>query len=121
MTARDPYHDAISAAVEAEKKCWCEFVDIGVGCQKVYENPDCPVCTREGEAAWYFNALTPHIRRAAIRGDAVEAWIKSKRDEHLQGTAEWHALDGLLDAYRLHADCGTSLEEDTPAEGGEAR
>lgn len=27
-----------------EPECWCEFVDIGVGEQKVAENPECPDC-----------------------------------------------------------------------------
>jgi len=30
----------------AEPECWCEYVDIGVGMQKVAENPECPRCTQ---------------------------------------------------------------------------
>lgn len=26
----------------AEPECWCEYVDIGVGWQRVAENPECP-------------------------------------------------------------------------------
>jgi hypothetical protein len=48
------------------------------------------------------------------RGDAVEAWLKARRDEYLNAygrTPEWYALDAVLDAYRLHADTGTPLRE----------
>jgi hypothetical protein len=46
------------------------------------------------------------------RGDEVEAWLKAQRDGWFDDTgAEWHALDGLLDRYRLHADTGTPLGE----------
>lgn len=48
------------------------------------------------------------------RGDAVEAWIKARRDEYA-GSADqpsrW-ALDDLLDDYREHADTGTPLGEE---------
>ena len=27
----------------SEPKCWCEWVDIGVGDQRVWEHPECPV------------------------------------------------------------------------------
>lgn len=45
------------------------------------------------------------------RGDAIEAWIKSKRDEHGahredSGSEAWTAVDNLLDDYRLAADTG---------------
>jgi hypothetical protein len=48
------------------------------------------------------------------RGDAVEAWLRARRDEHIDRrgrTPEWYALDAVLDAYRLHADTGTPLGE----------
>ncbi|MFG3438391.1 hypothetical protein ACGF0J_14200 [Nonomuraea sp. NPDC047897] len=83
------------------------------------ENPECSACTREGEAAWYLNILAPHIQRAAMRGDAVESWIKAKRDEHDEASESWSTLDGLLDEYRLRADCGAPLDGPVPVEGGE--
>lgn len=48
------------------------------------------------------------------RGDAVEAWLRARRDEHIDRhgrTPEWYALDDALDLYRLHADTGTPLGE----------
>jgi DNA polymerase-3 subunit epsilon len=57
--------------------------------------------------------LAPHLPH---RGDAVEAWLKSHRDQqHDQygATPIWWALDNLLDRYRLHADTGTPLGEHT--------
>lgn len=52
--------------------------------------------------------------RAPQRGDAVEAWLKARRDEHRDqygATPAWFLLDDLLDLYRLHADTGTPLGE----------
>ncbi|MFC1418547.1 hypothetical protein [Streptacidiphilus cavernicola] len=45
------------------------------------------------------------------RGDAVDGWLKSERDEYVPDGPTWVALDNLLDAYRLHADTGTPLGE----------
>lgn len=42
------------------------------------------------------------------RGDAVEAWLKRKRDEYTDDG--WWALDAALDEYRLRSDTGASLE-----------
>ncbi len=53
------------------------------------------------------------------RGDQVEAWIKTFRDEWPQHHREWHGLDKLLDDYRLHADTGTPLDEDVTDGPGE--
>lgn len=39
-------------------ECWCEYVDIGVGMQKVAENPDCAKCTPFGLAAAVITALS---------------------------------------------------------------
>lgn len=44
------------------------------------------------------------------RGDTVEAWLKAQRDASAD-PAEWQAMDGLLDLYRLHADTGTPLDQ----------
>lgn len=46
------------------------------------------------------------------RGDMVEAWLKNERDDWLKGGTPWNILDGVLDAYRLHADAGTPLDQD---------
>jgi hypothetical protein len=49
------------------------------------------------------------------RHDDVDRWIKRYRDnwERWGGrTAEWYALDDLLDDYRRHADTGTPLDQD---------
>ncbi|MEO3860955.1 hypothetical protein [Acrocarpospora sp. B8E8] len=61
------------------------------------------------------------------RGDHVEAWLKRQRDRWTEHTRQWTALDNALDDYRLHADCGTPLDQPTPlfppapTEGGEPR
>jgi hypothetical protein len=46
----------------------------------------------------------------AERGDEVAAWLKRQRDSHPRNDV-WHALDWVLDDYRLHADTGTPLSE----------
>lgn len=46
------------------------------------------------------------------RGDAVEAWLKTQRDDNRDtGRGVWTTLNDLLDLYRLHADTGTPLTE----------
>ncbi|MEU8035688.1 hypothetical protein [Streptosporangium sp. NPDC049078] len=107
----EPYQDAIRQAI-ATKKCWCEYVDIGVGSQRVTNDPECPVHSEAGAAGHYLVALIPVAKRHAQRGDAVEAWIKAKRDAHVKESGYWWALDRLLDEYRLHADYGTPLDKE---------
>lgn len=46
------------------------------------------------------------------RGDPVAEWIKKMRDGYTPYTFSWYAVDDMLDNYRLHADLGTSLDED---------
>ena len=48
------------------------------------------------------------------RGDAVDTWLRAQRDAHTDGYTrdpEWEAIDAVLDAYRLHADTGTPLDQ----------
>lgn len=52
---------------------------------------------------------TPASKHQARRGDEIEAWIKRTRDVYARADECWHAIDGLLDDYRLHADTGTPL------------
>lgn len=120
LSPHGPYQAAINAALDAKRECWCEYVDIGVGDQKVAEHPECPRCTPDGEAAWYLERMLPHIKQNAVRGDAVAAWLKTKRDEYQKHATSWYALDSLLDDYRRHADCGTPLSEETPESSGTA-
>lgn len=56
------------------------------------------------------------------RGDAVEAWLKARRDllaDNYGRLPAWYAVDDVLDAYRLHADTGTPLDQHV-CEGGNA-
>jgi hypothetical protein len=48
-----------------EPVCTCEFVDIGIGLQKVAETPDCPYCTELGYACWALENGTPAEKAAA--------------------------------------------------------
>ena len=54
-----------------------------------------------------------------MRGDEVEAWIRRRRDERPRAKypMSWHALDDLLDDYRLHADTGTPLSGEVSEHG----
>lgn len=52
----DPVMTAIAPVVE-KRACWCEYVDIGVGMQRVDENPECSVHTEIGFALAVVNAL----------------------------------------------------------------
>lgn len=59
------------------------------------------------------------VRRRAenprpARGDQFATWLKAQRDEYDRTSSpQWHALDGALDEYRLHADTGTPLNQHT--------
>jgi hypothetical protein len=49
-------------------------------------------------------------RTGPRRGDAVEAWLKAKRDLFCEThDSQWEVIDDLLGAYRLHADTGAPL------------
>ncbi len=53
------------------------------------------------------------------RGDAVEQWLKARRDEFSQAVdTQWDTIDDLLTTYRLHADLQTPLNQ-TVSEGRE--
>lgn len=97
-----PYQAAIDAALNADRSCWCEYVDIGVGHQKVAETPECPRCTREGEAAWYLDTLLPHILKA--EHDRIEQLLHERITTITYGTT-WdqdHGYkQGLADAIGL--------------------
>lgn len=71
-----------------------------------------------------FHALGAHLTAAdgrdyknPRRGDAVEAWLKARRDEYREQTDDWFLIDEVLDQYRLHADTGTPLGQHV-CEGG---
>ena len=51
----------------------------------------------------------PHLPN---RGSGVEVWLKMHRDNHGPGTHYFHAVNRVLDDYRLHADTGTLLNEE---------
>lgn len=51
------------------------------------------------------------------RGDAVAVWLRGRRDTYARDTAEWTALDFVLDDYRLHADVGEPLSTPTDSLG----
>jgi hypothetical protein len=53
----DPVMTAISPVLE-HRDCWCEWVDTGVGSQRVDENPDCPVHTEMGFALAVVESLS---------------------------------------------------------------
>lgn len=61
-------------------------------------------------------SLQQAIHAQAVRGGAVESWLKRRRDEYLDvsegRTGAWYALDELLDDYREHADTGVPLDQD---------
>lgn len=62
------------------------------------------------------------LPRVPSRDDDFAAWLKARRDDHLDDyrspPPEWHTLDRLLDLYRLHADTGTPLDQPV-SEGGD--
>lgn len=47
-----------------------------------------------------------------MRNDGVAPWLKRCRDAHPVRSAEWHAIDRLLDEWREKADYGLALHED---------
>lgn len=44
-----------------------------------------------------------------MRGDAVEAWLEEKRDEHQERSAVWYALEDVLHEYQMKANDGTVM------------
>lgn len=48
------------------------------------------------------------------RGDDIELWLKHRRDQYVEDSPTWTALDDALDYYRECSDTGTHLwsEED---------
>lgn len=66
MSTQDPF--AIVFDVVEKPECCCECVDIGVGHQKVAENPDCPRCTPEGLTGAVLTALAEAGLLRAISG-----------------------------------------------------
>jgi len=58
------------------------------------------------------------------RGSEVEAFIRRERERYTAldeggNPDEWHALDALLDRYRLLADNGRSLKDDRETTEGD--
>jgi hypothetical protein len=55
-------------------------------------------------------ATVPHTAR---RGSDIEAFVKAYRDQFPRDMLDgrFHAIDDLLDLYRLHADTGVPLGE----------
>jgi DNA-binding transcriptional MerR regulator len=51
-------------------------------------------------------------RHHARRGDDVEVWLKTWRDSYDESEPSWHALNTLLEDYRLHGDYGKPLDEE---------
>jgi hypothetical protein len=47
------------------------------------------------------------------RGDAVEAWLRTNRESQAADSMAWHAIDLMLNDYRLRADYGKSISDDT--------
>jgi hypothetical protein len=46
------------------------------------------------------------------RGDAVEQWLKGRRDEFSEAVdTQWDTIDDLLNDYRLHAATRTPLDQ----------
>lgn len=60
----------------------------------------------------------PQSGEYAVRGSATEAWIRRNRENwrtETDLTDGYHALNNLLDDYRLRADTGVSLRGDSPS------
>lgn len=48
------------------------------------------------------------------RGDDFEQWLKAQRDQYEDRygySPAWYTVDAVLDAYRLHADTRTPLDQ----------
>ena len=46
------------------------------------------------------------------RDDLVATWLKKWRDTYRTEKETYVAIDDMLEAYRLHADTGTPLDEE---------
>jgi hypothetical protein len=66
-----------ASAAERDVPCVCEFVDIGIGLQKVAEMADCPSCTEFGFAVWARDNGTD-AEKAAAR-DYLAEWEARQR------------------------------------------
>lgn len=87
-------------------ECVCGLENI----QKGFVRTDCTVHVlnpvKYDNEFRYVRVNTPH---RPDRTDDVAQWIRKTRDGYQEKTAEWYALDFLLDDYRLHADVGKPL------------
>lgn len=93
-----------------EAECWCEYVDIGVGMQKVAENPDCPKCI---DPRLLLSAAT---RKVVFGGDThgdveqVRFLIKKAKEVEAQAVfvlgdfGIWSHLDGGAFVQLVSAD-----------------
>lgn len=46
------------------------------------------------------------------RDDEVAAWLRCRREEHVEHSFTWVVINALLDDYRLHADVGAPLAQE---------
>lgn len=97
----------------SEPDCWCEHVDIGVGMQKVAENPDCPVCVEQPQP------ITKVILSGDTHGDSDHvAWLVWQADKLgadavfvLGDFGIWSHLD---DGAFVNAVSSVSMEHQVP-------
>ena len=97
---------ALGSAIRVLRRLAAEAQRCPHGCDISH----CPCLACEAEPAT--GAPQPETQAAPRRGDAVEQWLKTQRDEYeVRSSPQWGALDEVLDTYRLHADTGTPLGE----------
>lgn len=68
--------------MSTEPECWCEHVDIGVGEQKVAENPDCPRCFPDNDRIIREHRVAKVILGGDTHGDKDHVfWLIKKAEE----------------------------------------
>ena len=101
MTTPDPVDVRELLAEVAElirnAPCVCHYVDIGVGYQKVAEDPMCPRCIPEGLADAVLSVVEPVIRRQERAEDAEELDAEAA---HVRGE-EWPVTVGAEYVYGI--------------------
>lgn len=69
-----PGFEAVFKVIDGGQECTCEFVNIGVGYQKVAETPDCPRCTSFGMTMTILAALAGRILPAGGEERTEKGW-----------------------------------------------
>lgn len=112
--AADALRDAARRVAAAEQPVSCAECGHPRTVHREGDDPvtpgECSACPDDDARHDYRPAVGEQPGLLPSRGDTVDTWLKTQRNEHRDDNhGQWSTLDQLLDLYRLHADTGTPL------------